>query len=306
MDRRYTTAPMRPDDPTAGEVRLSALAARVARRWYIVALCVAVAVLLVVLRGLGGAHSSQASTTVYLGQPLGLGQSVIANAPSTNVSAAVSFVTSSDALSNAAKASGLTREQLAANVAARGLTTGSSKVPTGPYVLISLAGPFSKARSAVAVRSLASQLITHVGDFHRAKVKLLDARITAEKRQLKSLETATRQAQQALNAINRSSLSEVDKTIGAGNWVAVLQSLSSQVTTVSSALSDDQLELAASRDVERPGYLSPVSASRQTPTTRKTSYLVAAFVGLAVGILLALAWDTLRSSPRESAVPLPS
>jgi hypothetical protein len=166
-----------------------------------------------------------------------------------------------------------------------------------------VSGPFSKRRAFLAVQSLCKQLVSRVDDYHEAKVRLLAARITAEKQQLASLQTSTKQAQAALARIQASSLPSVDKTIGSGNWVAVLQTLSSQVTTLTTSLGDDQLELAASRDVEAPGFLSPPAASRQAPATRRTSFLVAALIGLIVGIGLALAWDALLSPRGEDAAP---
>src|SRR5437660_1122642 len=77
---------------TSGEVRLSAYAERVRRRWYIVAVCTLVAIAVAMFSGAGGGHESQAQAIVYLGQPIGPGGGVITSSPRASTTTAAQFV----------------------------------------------------------------------------------------------------------------------------------------------------------------------------------------------------------------------
>jgi hypothetical protein len=288
-------------DARPGEIRLSTYARRVARRWYVVVVCVAIAVLLVVLRGLGAGTTSRAEATVYLGQPLGTASAPIANAPSSNVAAATEFVTADLTLRRAARDADMSVDDLRGGVTARAVVptgTNARTTPAGPYVYIVVDGSFSRGRATAAVRSLGDQLMGRSSNLYNAKTQILRGRISSGKAQLSRLQRSVRDAQAAIDRIAGSAdLSPVDKATVSSPYVALLQSAVTQISEVTAAVSEDQLQLATARDVEAPAFLSGPSSQRRSPTTERTSLLVAAFVGLLIGTALALAWDAARTRP---------
>ena len=52
--------------------------------------------------------------------------------------------------------------------------------------------------------------------------------------------------------------------------------------------------------MEAAGYVQTPSGGRVTAANRKSTLIVAIFVGLIVGVILALLWDSVRRRPRKT------
>ena len=279
-----------------GEISVEMYARRVYRRWYVVVLAIVAAVGLVLLRGLGEGSQSQATATVYLGQPL-VNTTPLTNTPGANTSAAVAYLNSPKALHDAARAAGLQPDALEGHVSAQPVGAATPRNPAGPYVDITVVGPWSRSEGLRAVDSLGRGLMERAGTFQSGKEQVLDRRIRTQRSQLAQLQATVTRAQRELQDIGDSDISAVDKSALSAPWVNLLASTTTQISNVSLQLSDDLLEREAAESIEAPSYLASPDASRMDAATRRGALVVAAAIGAIVGIALALAWDAVRTRP---------
>lgn len=286
------------------EVRVTDYARRVVRRWYIVVACVVIAVGLVFLHKVSGStNQATATASVYLGQPLSAGGGPIPQTPQSNSGIAVTFVKSTPTLANAAKASGLTAKRLHGHVsvlvssASAGGTAGSASKATGgsPTISITVEGPWSRQRVQAATESLANSLIGFENRYTDIKRRQLKARITAEQAEVKQLQAAVDRANAALQEVDRSSLSSTEKVAASASWGQILATSTQQLGDVSTQLPNDQIALAGVDAIESAQMISDAQGRQVSAVRRRSSFVVAAFIGFIVGVGLALLWDELRA-----------
>ena len=79
-----------------------------------------------------------------------------------------------------------------------------------------------------------------------------------------------------------------------------LRSAADQIGTLRLNLTNDQVALAATRDIESAQFISQAVGHQVSAATRRSSLVIAAMVGLIVGVGLALAWEALSSRPRRA------
>ena len=286
------------------EVRVTDYARRVARRWYIVVACVVIAVALVFLHKVSGStNQATATASVYLGQPLSAGGGPIPQTPQSNSGIAVTFVKSTPTLADAAKASGLTAKRLHGHVsvlvssASAGGTAGSASKATGgsPTISITVEGPWSRQRVQAAAESLANSLIGFENRYTDIKRRQLKARITAEQAEVKQLQAAVDRANAALQEVDRSSLSSTEKVAASASWGQILATSTQQLGDVSTQLPNDQIALAGVDAIESAQMISDAQGRQVSAVRRRSTFVVAAFIGFIVGVGLALLWDELRA-----------
>ena len=286
------------------EVRVTDYARRVVRRWYIVVACVVIAIGLVFLHKVSGStNQATATASVYLGQPLSAGGGPIPQTPQSNSGIAVTFVKSTPTLANAAKASGLTAKRLQGHVsvlvssASAGGTAGSASKATGgsPTISITVEGPWSRQRVQAATESLANSLIGFENRYTDIKRRQLKARITAEQAEVKQLQAAVDRANAALQEVDRSSLSSTEKVAASASWGQILATSTQQLGDVSTQLPNDQIALAGVDAIESAQMISDAQGRQVSAVRRRSSFVVAAFIGFIVGVGLALLWDELRA-----------
>ncbi|HUZ83313.1 MAG TPA: hypothetical protein VMU66_01365, partial [Gaiellales bacterium] len=86
----------------------------------------------------------------------------------------------------------------------------------------------------------------------------------------------------------------------AGNGLALVALLNqrtadtTQIVSLTNQLSNDQTSLASVRTIEAAQIISAPAGRTVTATTRRSSLVIAAFIGLIVGCLIALAWEAMR------------
>ena len=286
------------------EVRVTDYARRVVRRWYIVVACVVIAIGLVFLHKVSGStNQATATASVYLGQPLSAGGGPIPQTPQSNSGIAVTFVKATPTLANAAKASGLTAKRLHGQVsvlvssASAGGTAGSASKATGgsPTISITVEGPWSRQRVQAATESLANSLIGFENRYTDIKRRQLKARITAEQAEVKQLQAAVDRANAALQEVDRSSLSSTEKVAASASWGQILATSTQQLGDVSTQLPNDQIALAGVDAIESAQMISDAQGRQVSAVRRRSTFVVAAFIGFIVGVGLALLWDELRA-----------
>ena len=297
--------------PSTREVRVTDYARRAARRWYVIVVAILVAVGLVFLHAVSGSRNqSTATASVYLGQPLGLGGSgVITQTPQANPQIAVTYVKSTSTLAEAAKAAQLTASKLrshvsvlAANPATGGTAGSQSKASSGaPTISITVEGPWSRERVQAATEKLAELLIAYENRYTKIKKQQLQNRIAAEKSEVAGLQATIDRATKALQTIEFSSLSAVDKATTSAAWGQVLGTATQQLGDVSAQVSDDQIASAAVTSIESSQFISHATGRQVSAIKRRSSLIVAAFIGLVVGVGLALLLDAARARRTTAA-----
>lgn len=280
-------------------------ARRVARRWYIVLASVVIAVGLVFLHAVSGSsNQSTATASLYLGQPLASGGgSVITQTPQSNSGIAVTFVKSTPTLADAARAAHLTSAKLRGHVSvlastpSAGGTAGSASKTTGgsPTVSITVEGPWSRQKVEAAAESLAKSLIGFENRYADIKRKQLNVRIAAEQAETQRLQATIDRANAALQAIDSSNLSAVDKASASASWGTILATSTQQLGDISAQLPTDQIALAAVDSIESAQMINDAQGRQVSAVKRRSSIIVAAFIGFIVGVGLALVWDGVRT-----------
>ena len=299
------SAPPPPAASTA-EVRISVYLARVLRRWYLVVLAVVVAIGLVVFHGVSAAKGQySASATVYMGQPTTpTGGALILNPPYASGSAVSKVITSDASLAAAARAAGVTVQQLKGRVTAHLLsssatsTTGVKTTTGGTFFEVDAEGPWGARKAALIANTLAARVVQSASGYVNAKISQLTAEITTEKNNITALEAANQAAQKAIGRLTGGAA-------GDASQAALLASMLSQVSTNTVAIGNDQTQLssniiqrASAVQIEAPKVTTRAGGQAVTAANRRSSLAVAAFVGLLVGVALALGWDALRARPR--------
>jgi hypothetical protein len=297
------TPPVQP----AGEVRVTEYVRRAARRWYVVVLSVVASVLLVFLHGVSGAtKQSAASTSIYLGQPFTPGgASVLTQTPLSNPSISIQYVTAPKQIQAAAKAAGIDPRSLrkhvsvlasggAASAAGKGLTGGGP-----PTITISVEGQWSALKAQIAANTLGRSLIGFANRYTTLKTKLIVARVKQEQNQLRTFLQVQTRARRNITVINNSSAAPLDKVAAESPFVSDLSTAADSIGTLTLNLTNDQVALVATKDIESAQFISKASGHRVSAATRRNSLVIAAMVGLIVGIGLALAWEALSARPRR-------
>jgi hypothetical protein len=295
------TPPVQP----AGEVRVTEYARRAAKRWYVIVFAVVAAVLLVFLHGVSAAtKQSAASASVYLGQPFGPGgSSVLAGTPLSNPTISITYVTAPQQINAAAKAAGIDHRNLRSHVsviASGGAGTGTKAVTGGgpPTITITVEGPWTKQKVQTASNTLAQALIAFANRYTTLKAKLIAHRIAVEEAQIKTFTEAEQQAQKNIAAIDNSTAPPLDKVAAESPFVSDLETAAAQIGSLTEGLTNDQVSLVAAHDIESASFISRATGHGVSAATRRHSLIIAAIIGLIVGIGLALAWESLRMRPR--------
>jgi hypothetical protein len=295
-----------PPVPPAGEVRVSDYFRRAVRRWYVIVFAIVVAVAVVYLHGVSKA-SGQATATasVYLGQPFSPGgSSVLTQTPLSNPSISITYVTAPRQIAAAAKAAGIDHRNLRSHVIATssgGATSAAAKAAGGggaPTISITVAGSFTRAKAQIAANTLAQALIAYANRYTALKAKLVTARVVTEKSQLAALQEVQQRAQSNLKAIDASAEAPLSKVAAESPYVSDLSVAAQQIGALTENLTNDQVALVATRDIESAQFIARATGHKVTTKTRRSSLLIAAMVGLILGVALALAWEALAARPR--------
>jgi hypothetical protein len=280
------------------------------RRWYVIVLSVVAAVALVFLHGVSGATKQSAATaSVYLGQPFSPGgASVLTSTPLSNPQISIQYVTAPQQIAKAAAAAGIDHRSLRKHVSVlssspAGSGGGAAKASTGggpPTISINVEGPWTRTKVQAAANSLARSLIDYANRYTTMKTDLISGRVATEKAEMKVLQDVQRRAHANLARIDSSSAAPLDKVAASSPFVSDLSAAADQIGTLTLNLTNDQVALVAAKDIESSQFIAKAAGHQVSAATRRSSLIIAAMVGLIVGIGLALAWEALSSRPRHA------
>jgi hypothetical protein len=269
----------RDTDPGAEqEVDLGRYWHRVVAHWWLPVLGLIVGAFSGYLISLGGKEVWKASATVYLGASYSPVGGVFLQGPQANPSTAGTIARAESSIEAAAARAGIRASQLRGNVSTQAVSTGagSSLVRTtgNPLVKITVQSS-TRRRAAAAANALAGIVVDRLAPYADGKIATLKQRIADDQAQI--------------DAIRRSSTSSdaVAKAVLAVQIGDVL---------------DDQLQakqlLIQAQQIERPKVLTRAASVKTTARSKRNSVVVAAFLGLVIGLIAALLWEPLRRARR--------
>jgi hypothetical protein len=156
-----------------------------------------------------------------------------------------------------------------------GVGTGTSRPVVNPLVRVTVQAS-TRRRAQAAANELAAIVVERLAPFADQKIAGLKERIDADQLQIDAIRGATGSSDPTARALFAIQVGEV---------------------------LDDQLQakqlLIQAQQIERPKVLTPAAAARTTARSRRNSMVVAAFLGLLVGLAAALAWEPIVGRRRR-------
>ena len=250
-----------------------------ALRWWLPAAGVVAGIAIGFLISLGGSPVYTAKTTLYLGQPLSPSGSVQIQSEATNPSTVGQIIHSEAALREAAHAAGMPVGKLRGHVTSRGVSGALTRLGQTPLVLISVTARAPR-EAQVAANTLARIVIRQTSRYVTKLISSLKAQIDGHT--------------QALAAIDKSlsggGLSTTDKLIVALQRAQIVDQLASA-----------KQQLAVAQEVELGRQQTFAVATKTTARSRRNTVIVAALIGLLLGIFAALLWEPVTRVVRRPA-----
>jgi hypothetical protein len=267
-------------DPEAEqEVDLGRYWHAVVARWWLPLAGLLVGAIIGYLISVGGTQSYRASATIYLGTPYSLGSVPLSNAQ-TNPATVNALIHSEEFVERAAAAAGTSPDAIRGRISSKSISTGvglraAQRASANPLVRISVVTS-TRRRATRAANSLARQVVARLSPLASKKIGYLKQRIAAD--------------QNLLDTIQRLSAGAGDATLKGV--------LSIQLNGVLQDELQAQQLLAQAVQVERPALLARAAAVKTTARSRRNSTVVGAFIGLIVGLIVALAWEPVAGRRR--------
>jgi hypothetical protein len=254
------------------EVDLGRYWSAIVARWWLLLAGLLVGAVVGYLLSLGGKQVWNASSTVYLGASYSIIGGTLLQGPQANPSTVGTLAHAQDSIAQAAAQAGMRPDDLRGNVSTESISTGAGastlRVTANPLARITVQAP-TRREAQVAANTLATIVVDRLSPFADKKIAALKERIGAD--------------QQQIDAIQRQQRGASDATAKAVFALRLGDVLTDQ-------LQANQLLIQA-QEVERPSVLTRAAAVRTTARSRRNSVVVAAFLGLLIGLFAALLWE---------------
>jgi hypothetical protein len=261
--------------------------------WWLPAVGLVGGIIVGYLISLGGAQVYKAKATVYLGQPLSQG-GVQVQSQATNPSTVRQLVTAESTIQRVAREAGMRPDQLRGRVSTQAVSGNISRLGQNPLVAITVTGharrPVQRAANDLARTVVFSDALA---GYARTKIQNLQLLVDQEKAALAALSTNLKAQQAALG--NASGLSTAEQLIALGQLNGLLQ----QQLTTTDQLTTNQQQLALAKDVEAPQITSLAAATKTTARSRRNTVIVAALIGLLLGVIAALLYEPATRAVRS-------
>jgi hypothetical protein len=254
------------------EVDLGRYWSAIVARWWLLLAGLLVGAVVGYLLSLGGKQVWNASSTVYLGASYSIIGGTLLQGPQANPSTVGTLAHAQDSIAQAAAQAGMRPDDLRGNVSTESISTGAGastlRVTANPLARITVQAP-TRREAQVAANTLATIVVDRLSPFADKKIAALKVRVGAD--------------QQQIDAIQRQQRGASDATAKAVFALRLGDVLTDQ-------LQANQLLIQA-QEVERPSVLTRAAAVRTTARSRRNSVVVAAFLGLLIGLFAALLWE---------------
>ena len=267
-------------DPEAEqEVDFAKYVRLLAVRWWLLAAGLVVGAVIGYLVSLGGSQVYSATATLYLGQPTSASGNSQLQTEQTNPSAVGTLAHSHQvdlAVADKCKAN---VSDFRKGISTKAVTGYLSKNGQSPLVQLTVQAKKAKVAQCAA-NQLGKIVATKLGTYAQGKIANFRAEIAFDNQDIKTIQ----------QAIANPSISTTDKLI----LETTLR------TDQQDKLTATQLLLQATQ-VEAPRITSGAAAQKITARSRRNTVVIAALIGLILGALAALLWDTVvpRLVPRN-------
>jgi uncharacterized protein involved in exopolysaccharide biosynthesis len=271
--------PAPPDLDAEAEVDLGGYGQAILARWWLLLVGLVVGAIIGYLTTIGGSQTFKAQAVLYMGQPLGSGQSQV-QALNTNPSAARTIVTSEAVVRRVARQSGMTESQLRNGTSITAVQGFNSKLNQTPLINVTVKGP-EPGKASRAADNLANTLVSALSGVSGPKIRVFEEQIATDKECIRTTNAA----------LGQSGLSTTDKILLQGR----LQGCQSDLTTTT------QLWLLA-KNVEAPRVVTHAVAEKTAARSHRNATAIGALIGLIVGAVAAMLWDPVarRRHPRTA------
>jgi capsular polysaccharide biosynthesis protein len=268
-----------PDLDAEREVDLGRHWQALSQRWWLPVAGLILGAVIGYLVSVGGNQVYTAKTTVYLGQPLSPVGSVQLQGLATNPSTVGTIIHSEAALRQAARTAGMPVGKLRGHVTSRPVAGALTKLGQTPLVLISVTGAGPR-QAQLAANSLARIVTRQTSSYVNKLIASLQAQIAGY---TQSVDTIDR-------SLKSSGLSSTDKLVASIQRAQFVD----QLTTA-------KQQLAVAQEVELGRQVTFALATKTTARSRRNSVVVAALIGLIIGIAAALLWEPAGRIARRPA-----
>jgi hypothetical protein len=276
--------PSRGSDPEAEqEVDFAHYVRLLGVRWWLLAAGLVAGAVIGFLVSLGGSQVYSATATVYLGQPYsptGGNPVITPQSNPSSVGQAINAQSVIETVANRCNAKpGAFKKGISTQAVATGVSKGNGSATVSPLVKVSVQSKKGKV-AACAANQLAAEVVKKLGVYPAAKIKTLTAHIAFDNQDIKTIQAA----------IADPNISDTNKLI----LQTTLRSDQLDKTT------NSQLLLLA-KQVESPYVYAAAASNKITARSRRNTVVIGALIGLILGAIAALLWDTVvpRVTPRN-------
>jgi hypothetical protein len=261
-----------PDLDAEQEVDLGRYWDAVVARWWLPLVGLLVGALIGYLISLGGGQVWKASSNVYVGASYSVIGGALLQGPQANPSTVGTIARAESSIERAAVQAGMRASQLRGNVSTQTISTGVGanivRTTGNPLVRITVEAP-TRRKAQVAANALANVVVERLSGYADRKIDTLKSRIATD--------------QEIVDTVRRQAASAGDPTARAV--------LAIQLGELLENLTQSQQLLIQAEEIERPRVLTQAAGVKTTARSRRNSVVVAAFIGLLVGLAAALVWD---------------
>ncbi|MDX6480756.1 MAG: Chain length determinant protein [Gaiellaceae bacterium] len=263
-------------DPEAEqEVDFARYGRMLARRWWLVAVGVVAGAVIGYLVSLGGTQLYSATATIYLGQPYNPGATAPVLTLQTNP-AAVSQIANAEAVdAKVATQCNTTLKSFHKGISVQRVASSTPVKGLGAQVnpLVTVTVQASKGKVATcAANALARAAVAGLGTYPEAKITKYEQRIAQDTEAIKSINAA----------LVDPALAQTDKYL-----------LQQRLQIPQTDLNTTSQLLIFAKTVEMPRLTIPARERQVTAQSSRDTVLIAAIIGLILGVLAALLWDGL-------------
>jgi Chain length determinant protein len=253
-------------------------------RWWLPAAGLVGGIVIGLLVSIGGSQVYTAKATIYVGQPLSSGGAQV-QSQATNPSTVHQIVTAESTIDAVARRIGLKRNQLRGHVSTQAVSGAITRLGQNSLYSIKVTGHLP-GKVAAAANGLAQAAVQSraLGHYTETLITNLEGLVKSEKESLASIDSNTKTLQTALQ---NGGLSTTDRLILLGQLNGLVQ----QRLSIVDQLSTNQQQLALAQDVEAPQLITRAVALKTTARSRRNTVIVAALIGLLLGIVAALLWE---------------
>ena len=280
-----------PDPDAEREVDLRRYWNALLLRWWLPAAGLVAGIAIGLLVSVGGKQVYTAKSTIYLGQPLSPGGSAQIQSQATNPSTVRTIIHSEAALRAAARQAGMPVSKLRGHVSSQTVSGSLTKLGQTPLVRVTVTGGAPR-KIGIASNALAGIVIKDTSGYVAIKIATLKSQLANYAQTLAGID-------RQLPALRKAASSaSTDRGLVLG---LALSSLTQQRSQVVQSQATAQQLLSVAQTVEKGRVIARAVPTKTTAQSRRNSVVVAALIGLLIGIAAALLWEPVGRIAHRSA-----